>query len=172
MVQHFLISAAALVTASCAAARAESSIQTAVAAAQIEHTSAPMGAILAPGQGDQLFLCHAPNLDVTVKVGRAQNSSAMEMGTARLAAGTENFGSHPADEIIYFIRGSGFATVGGKRAAVQPGSAMFVPRGVRHGFENSGPDLMEFVWISSPIGFEEGIREVGVPSLRQCQGNR
>lgn len=42
---------------------------------------------------------------------------------------------------------------------------MFVPRGVRHGFENTGSDLMEFVWVTSPAGFEQDVREVAVPSL-------
>lgn len=170
MPHRLAVSATFLAGAACVSATATGPVHQAVAgASQVKSRSSGSEVILPPGGGDQLFFCDTPHLDVTVKVGSAQNSASMEMGTARLATGTNNFGRHEVDEIIYFTKGRGFATVGDERTAVQPGSSMFVPRGVRHGFENTGPDLMEFVWITSPPGFEKGIREVGIPSLTQCR---
>ncbi len=131
--------------------------------------SAARGAILSPGEGDFMAFCDTPHLDVTIKVGARQNSSSMEMGTARLAAGTSNFGRHRVDEIIYFVAGQGFASIADDRTPVRPGSTMFIPRNIRHGFENSGSDVLEFVWVASPTGFEQGLRSVGVPSLSQCK---
>ena len=140
-----------------------------VATAAPTPPAAAVGVILDPGAGDFLAFCDSPNLDVTVKVGSRQNSSSMEMGTARIAAGTSNFGRHTEDEIIYFVAGRGFATVGDQRRQVQPGSSMFVPRGVRHGFESTGTERMEFVWVTSPTGFESRLRGATVPSLDRCK---
>lgn len=118
---HRVVVAVAFLIAGCAAATAERR-SPAVAASQVQDMPADMGVILAPGGGSQLF-CDTPHLDVTVKVGNAQNSTSMEMGTARLAAGTENFGRHRVDEIIYFVRGRGFATVGDERQRRSLGAA-------------------------------------------------
>lgn len=174
MLCRYLALVALLTSSACGAAAVASALSQAEAAAAVPEpeaavTSAATGAIIPPGGGDFIAFCDSPHLDVTVKVGSRQNSSAMEMGTARLAAGTNNFGRHSVDEIIYFVAGTGFATVAGRRAAVQPGSSMFVPRGVRHGFENSGTAVMEFVWVTSPSGFERGLRSVGVPSQAGCE---
>ncbi len=138
------------------------------AAPAAQQRATATGVIRNPGEGQFLAFCAAPHLDVTVMVSAAEHASSKEMGTARLAAGTENFGRHKADEIVYFVSGRGFATLGDQRRAVTPGSTMFVPRGVRNGFENTGAEMMEFVWVSSPPGFVDGIRGVARSSLGDC----
>lgn len=158
-----------LIGAACFAAAACTSGMAAVA--EPETHLAISGLILDPGAGEYLAFCDAPELDVTVKFGGRENSHAMTVGTARLAAGKSNFGAHGADEIIYFLSGKGNATIGALRREVRAGSSMFVPRGAQHGFENTGRDPLEFFWIQSPAGFEERLREGAVRSRDECKSN-
>lgn len=55
---------------------------------------------------------------------------------------------HPhADEWYYVVRGSALFTVGDETVRGAPGSALFIPTGVRHGIHNDDPqETVEFLW--------------------------
>lgn len=127
------------------------------------------GRILQPADGEPLVLCHAPDLSVNIKVDSVSaNATQFSMGTASLVVGGSNFGVHDVDEITYFTHGHGRAVVGTDTADVEPGTTMYVPRGVRHGFTNTGGSALQFVWIVSPRGLEERFRARGVRPGSQC----
>jgi len=66
-------------------------------------------------------------------------STRFAMGTAEIAVGGSNAGTHgDVDEINYFLEGQGRAFIGVDTVDVRPGLVMYVPQGVRHGFVNTG----------------------------------
>jgi mannose-6-phosphate isomerase-like protein (cupin superfamily) len=82
------------------------------------------------------------------------------------AAWCSNFGTHrEEDEIIFFLRASGRGVIAQDTFPVQPSTLMYVPRGVRHGFINPGPEPLRFFWVVSPAGlaarFRGGARQPG-----------
>ncbi|MDQ3167577.1 MAG: cupin domain-containing protein [Chloroflexota bacterium] len=46
--------------------------------------------------------------------------------------------THPVEEVLSFLAGSGEATLGEERVAVGPGVSLILPPGLPHGFENTG----------------------------------
>lgn len=68
------------------------------------------------------------------------------------------------DEIIFIRSGTGEATVGEERVVLGAGSMLFVPQGTWHGGRNIGRDMLKWIAIYSPSGFEGYFREIGRPS--------
>ncbi len=66
-------------------------------------------------------------------------------------------------EMIYIQGGSGVFTLGDKTFPVQDGSAAYVPKGVWHGLQNTGPSTIRMMFSYAPSGFEDYFREIGVP---------
>lgn len=66
------------------------------------------------------------------------------------------------DEIIFLHTGTGIVTLGEARVPSSAGAMLYAPRGVWHGVENTGPDVLTWCAIWSPPGFEQFFREVGV----------
>jgi hypothetical protein len=58
----------------------------------------------------------------------------------------------------------GFVTLGEERVPSSAGAMLYAPTGVRHGIENTGPDVLTWCAVYSPPGFEQFFKEVGVPS--------
>jgi quercetin dioxygenase-like cupin family protein len=59
--------------------------------------------------------------------------------------------SHDAfDETIYGLAGVTSFTVGGATHEIQPGQAVFIPRGVVHGFINAGAEEAVFLAVATP----------------------
>lgn len=54
---------------------------------------------------------------------------------------------HPCEEAVMFLRGSGEAILDDQSVAIVPGSSLFIPAGVRHGFKNTGEDEMHVVIV-------------------------
>ena len=65
------------------------------------------------------------------------------------------------DEIIFIQSGEGEATLGDTRVALAAGSSLYVPQGTWHGGRNTGRDVLKWVAIYSPSGFEGYFREIG-----------
>ena len=65
------------------------------------------------------------------------------------------------DEIIFIQSGRGEATLGDDTVALTGGSILFVPQGTWHGGRNTGTDLLRWIAIYSPSGFEGYFREIG-----------
>ncbi len=127
------------------------------------------GYFLPPEEGESLIFCKSPNLKVNIKASPATTRDApIAVGTAELTEGS-NFGVHKTeDEVTYFLAGTGIATIGEKQFPIQPGVTMYVPRGVRHGFTNTGTSPIRFLWAIAPPGLEERFRSGGHPPGFDC----
>ncbi len=55
-----------------------------------------------------------------------------------------------AEQIYYFISGTGVVQHGTDQIVVVPGNTMFVPPGLLHGVENTGDEDLVFVVVTSP----------------------
>lgn len=128
------------------------------------YAARPHRYIIQPGEGEHLRFCDTPELSVTIKVDSVRTGATrFVMGIAELT--TQNFGRHRnEDEIIFFTRGRGRAVIAEDTVPFRPGTTMYVPQGVRHGFINTGREPVEFVWVSAPRGFETRLREGASPS--------
>lgn len=133
---------------------------------QPSQASAPTarGALLRPGAGTTLEFCRSPGLGVTLKIDSvASGTQRLAMGTATIAAGASNAGTHTdVDEVNYFLSGDGRAFVGADTVAVEPGLTMYVPQGVHHGFISSARQPLVFVWTIVPQGLATRFRSSGV----------
>jgi mannose-6-phosphate isomerase-like protein (cupin superfamily) len=65
------------------------------------------------------------------------------------------------DEVIFIQSGAGEATLGDRTVRLAAGSTLFVPQGTWHGGRNTGTDILKWVAIYSPSGFEGYFREIG-----------
>lgn len=127
------------------------------------------GYVLQPDEGEPLLLCTAPNLRVNIKASPATTAvPGFAVGTAEVVTGS-NYGTHKdQDEVNYFVAGEGIGTIGATEFPIRPGTTMYVPRGVRHGFRNTGATPLMFVWAISPAGLEEHFRAAGRPPGIDC----
>ena len=67
------------------------------------------------------------------------------------------------DEIIFLHSGQGLVTLGDARVASTAGAMLYAPRGVWHGIENTGSEVITWCAIWSPAGFEQYFKEIGTP---------
>ncbi|MBI3977869.1 MAG: cupin domain-containing protein [Chloroflexi bacterium] len=72
----------------------------------------------------------------------------LRVGTTRFTPGTAiPPHTHNCDEVIVLLEGAGIAIVGGVEHAVRPYDTVFVPAGVVHCFQNTGPAPVAILWI-------------------------
>jgi mannose-6-phosphate isomerase-like protein (cupin superfamily) len=130
------------------------------------------GYVLEPSEGEPLIFCDSPNLRVNIKVSPQTTGDApLALGTAQLMG--SNTGTHrDQDEVIYFTGGSGSAFVGDINVRIRPGVTMYVPRGVRHGFEADTAEPVTFMWAIAPPGLEKRFRESGHPPAFDCNAGK
>jgi mannose-6-phosphate isomerase-like protein (cupin superfamily) len=67
------------------------------------------------------------------------------------------------DEIIFLHSGQGLVTLGEERVPSTAGAMLYAPRGVWHGIQNTGTEVITWCAIWSPAGFEQYFKEVGTP---------
>jgi mannose-6-phosphate isomerase-like protein (cupin superfamily) len=67
------------------------------------------------------------------------------------------------DELIFIHTGNGIVTLGDRQVSSSAGAVLYAPKGVWHGIENTGSDVITWCAIWSPPGFEQYFRETGVP---------
>jgi mannose-6-phosphate isomerase-like protein (cupin superfamily) len=147
-----------------------------IVAACTTHVPAPpaqtpstgRGLVLQPGEGTRLVFCDTPELRATVLV------DSITAGTATLAAGTaeldtSNFGTHDGeDEIVFFLSGSGLIVVAQDTFPARAGTIMYIPRGTRHGFINTGAEPLKFLWVVSPAGLATRFRSAAKRADETC----
>ena len=116
------------------------------------------GYVLGPNEGEHLIR-NAGSL--FIKVGPAQGSDSMALGTQQLPVGTgiRVHQHHEADEVLFVLEGSGFGILGDTRTPVEKGSAIYIPKGAWHGVENPDSELL-LLWVVAPPGLEAFFREV------------
>lgn len=129
-----------------------------------EHGQPPLPpAALAAGDGELLHV--GPTRDpVRIKVS-PPTPGRFAMITQEMAPGSRvPIHLHEKeDEIIYIQRGEGRADLDGKSFPLHAGSMLFVPQGTWHGGENTGREVLLWVAIYSPSGFEGYFREIAIP---------
>ena len=58
--------------------------------------------------------------------------------------------SHPYDEVVLILRGTGVAHVGGKEQPLAPGTCLHLPPGLPHCLENTGSEGMRVLGVFHP----------------------
>jgi mannose-6-phosphate isomerase-like protein (cupin superfamily) len=117
-------------------------------------------AALGPPDGELVYVGRDP---VRIKVGDPKIRGRFGMITQDVSPGT----SIPVhlhereDEIIFIQSGTGEATLGDAHVALVAGSVLFVPQGTWHGGRNTSSDVLRWIAIYSPSGFEGYFREIG-----------
>ncbi|HEX6144744.1 MAG TPA: cupin domain-containing protein [Geminicoccaceae bacterium] len=60
---------------------------------------------------------------------------------------------HPQeDELLFFFKGEGEALIDGETRPIRAGTSIYVGRGHRHRFDNTGSDDLAFAWVMVPGG--------------------
>jgi mannose-6-phosphate isomerase-like protein (cupin superfamily) len=58
--------------------------------------------------------------------------------------------SHPYDEVVLILAGSGLAHVGGVEHALEPGTCLHLPPGLLHCLENTGTEMLRVLGVFHP----------------------
>jgi putative monooxygenase len=89
---------------------------------------------------------------VTERIG----ATSIFLGQQWLQPGDEVYRhTHPCEESLMFLTGSGEATLEDEVVEIVPGSSMFIPPGVAHGFRNTGETEMHVVIVFPVPRFAE-----------------
>ncbi len=124
------------------------------------------GYVLAPGAGEVLQRASG---QIVIKASPRTGSPRLAVGTQTLRPGA-GIAVHQhvgADEVLVVQKGAGLVLVNGRKLAVEPGAAAFVPAGAWHGVENAAE--LEILWIVSPPGLEDFFRETAGRALTRDQ---
>ena len=71
---------------------------------------------------------------------------------------------HAEDESFYVVAGTITVRIGEERFTVGPGGYAFGPRGIPHGFRNTGGTPVRVLLLATPAGFfERFVRALAVP---------
>lgn len=109
--------------------------------------------VVDPTYGERIAYCVFP-LTITAQIdSNAVPAARLTAATGALRRGTEQATHRTDDELVFVTHGAGRAFVGSDTAAVEPGSAIFTPRGSPHGFINDGNGtgtLEYFIVFSEP----------------------
>lgn len=99
--------------------------------------------VVAPGDGERITYCDMP-LTITAKVDSENVSGTwLRAAAGSLRRGSED-GVHRVDEVVLITHGRGKAYAGQDTAAVDAGSVVYNPRGMRHGFINESNEPLEY----------------------------
>ncbi|MBA3777776.1 MAG: cupin domain-containing protein [Chloroflexi bacterium] len=71
---------------------------------------------------------------------------------------------HMEDEAFFILEGSATGTCGDEQWEAEPGSFIWLPRGVAHGFKVGTDGPLKVFQITAPAGFDEFVKEVGEPA--------
>jgi mannose-6-phosphate isomerase-like protein (cupin superfamily) len=121
------------------------------------------GFVLGPDDGDAYWWLGSLTL---TKVGRDATRGAMDIVDHRVPAGySPPLHVHSGqDEVFYIIEGQFAVSCGEQRWQAGPGSLVFLPRQVPHGFTVSGEGPGRTLLINAPAGFADVITELGEPA--------
>ena len=123
------------------------------------------GLILQDGEGERRVRRNAGKGPFIIKVDRLNGRSPdLVMGYEDIAPGAE-IQQHRhlvADEILFVHRGSGMASLNGRKVHVSAGTTIYVPRSVTIGLVNDGTEPLGITFTFSKPGFEELMRDNSV----------
>ncbi|HEX9698917.1 MAG TPA: cupin domain-containing protein [Acidobacteriota bacterium] len=124
------------------------------------QSSVARGYVLPPDDAETLV---GGNGVVTIIASPSTGSEIFAMGTQKLYPNSSipvHRHEH-ADEAFFVHQGGGVGIVGDRHTVLSPGDAVYVPRGVWHGFE-TGTEELNVVWFIAPPGLEQFFRETRV----------
>lgn len=131
---------------------------------QRAQSSSWPGAVLQANEGEPL-VAGRRRAPMRIKVDSTKAAGAtMSMVISEVAPGA-NIPVHlhrNEDELIFIHTGSGIVTLGDRQVPSTAGAVLYAPKGVWHGIENTGSDVLTWCAIWSPPGFEQYFRETGV----------
>jgi quercetin dioxygenase-like cupin family protein len=145
----------------------------------LEQVSEPVqavdttGYVLYPGEGEVLIPCRegsSTDGKWIVKVDPEKGSHYVAMGTQELPVG-DRIPVHRhenQDEVLFIHEGNATGILGESRVPIEPGTTVFIPRGVWHSVENTEDEPVEIVWVVVPPGLEGFFRDLGVPPGEDC----
>lgn len=85
-------------------------------------------------------------------------STSLFLGQQWLQPGDEVFRhTHPCEEALMFLSGTGEATIGDETFPITPGSSIFFPAGALHGFRNSGETELHVIIVFPEPRFADTI---------------
>lgn len=118
---------------------------------------------LAAGEGDAFWI--AGDL-MTMKAGRAETGNAFAVGEfiSRPGDGPPPHIHHMEDEAFYVLEGALTGFCGDQPWEASPGSFIWLPRGIVHGFTVASDAPARILFITAPAGFERWVAEVAVPA--------
>lgn len=100
---------------------------------------------------------------MTVKADGDDTNSAFTLIEQVLPAGfaTPTHIHHAEEEAFYLLEGEIRGFCGENSWQARPGSFIFLPRGIKHGFEVTSATPARLLQLTSPAGFEHFAEEVG-----------
>jgi mannose-6-phosphate isomerase-like protein (cupin superfamily) len=118
---------------------------------------------LAPGEGQSVWFLDTL---MTIKAGAARTDGAYMVVECLLPPG---FGPpphrhHRDDEAFYILEGELSGFCGEREWRGGPGTFVFLPRGLPHGFRVEGETPARVLQLGNGSGFERFIAEAGVPA--------
>ena len=126
-------------------------------------TGATEGFVLAADEGDAYWWLGSLTIN---KVGGEAGQGGMSIVDHRVPAGyaPPRHIHHGQDEVFFILNGEFAITCGAQSWQAGPGSLVFLPRDVPHGFTVSGAGPGRTLLITAPGGFDAVIRELGAPA--------
>lgn len=120
------------------------------------------GYVLAPEEGQTIQFLETL---MTVKAGAKETGNAFTLleWTAPVGFAPPPHTHHSEDEAFYIFEGTMTVTCGDKSWEATPGSFVFLPRGVIHGFRVTSATPLRGLQLTVPAGFEQFIAEAGEP---------
>lgn len=121
------------------------------------------GYVLAPGEGPATWFLGAL---MTVKAGGEQTGGAFTLleWTAPPGFAPPRHIHQEEDEAFYILDGEMTVACGHQSWQATPGSFIFLPRGIVHGFTVTGPAPIRGLQLTVPAGFERFMVDVGEPA--------
>jgi quercetin dioxygenase-like cupin family protein len=118
---------------------------------------------LAAGEGDAFWIIGDL---MTIKAGRAQTGNAFTVGEflSRPGSGPPPHIHHVEDEAFYVLEGALTGFCGDQQWEASPGSFIWLPRGIVHGFTVASDAPAKVLFITAPAGFEGWVAEVAEPA--------
>jgi mannose-6-phosphate isomerase-like protein (cupin superfamily) len=129
--------------------------------ASTEHTSRTY--TLARDEGSHLWFLGSL---MTIKADAARSDGAMSLIEQTMPPG---FASplhlhHVEDEPMYILEGTFTFWIGDQIVPAEPGTFVYLPRGVPHCFRHEGRKPGRLLQLTLPAGLEQGFAEMGQPA--------
>jgi quercetin dioxygenase-like cupin family protein len=85
-----------------------------------------------------------------VLFGPGRGCSAATQFVGEIPPGRAPVHSHPYDELVLILDGTGIAHIGGTEHALAPGTCLHLPPGLRHCLENNGSAMLRVLGVFHP----------------------